>query len=53
MFKYTVSPHGKEYDIGDRVGQLVIMPYPKIEFEETEELTPTDRGEGGYGSTGR
>jgi len=52
MLKYTLSPHFSEYEIGDRVGQLIIMPYPKIEFEEVEELSPTDRGEGGYGSTG-
>ena len=53
MLKYTLSPYQREYDIGDRVGQLIIMPYPKIHFVEVENLTPTDRGEGGYGSTGR
>jgi len=52
MLKYTLSPYQSEYDIGDRVGQLVIMPYPRIEFEEVEELSATDRGAGGYGSTG-
>ena len=40
------------YDIGDRVGQLIIIPYPQIEFEEVEELSETERGDGGYGSTG-
>jgi len=53
MLKYTLSPYQREYDIGDRVGQLIIMPYPRIEFEEVEELSDTDRGDGGYGSTGR
>ena len=53
MLKYTLSPYQREYDIGDRVGQLIIMPYPKIDFVEVENLTPTDRGDGGYGSTGR
>jgi dUTP pyrophosphatase len=52
MLKFTLSPYQREYQIGDRVGQLIIMPYPKIEFEEVEKLTQTDRGEGGYGSTG-
>jgi len=52
MMKFTLSPYQREYDIGDRVGQLVIMPYPKVEFEEVDELTPTERGSGGYGSTG-
>jgi dUTP pyrophosphatase len=40
------------YQIGDRIGQLVIMPYPKIQFEEVEELSETDRGDGGFGSSG-
>ena len=53
MLKFTLSPYAKEYEIGDRVGQLIIMPYPRIDFVEVEELIPSDRGEGGYGSTGR
>ena len=40
------------YKIGDRIGQLIIIPYPNIEFEEVDELSETERGEGGYGSTG-
>lgn len=39
------------YDIGDRVAQMIIMPYPHIEFEETDELSKTERADGGYGST--
>lgn len=42
-----------EYEIGDRIGQLIIMPYPQIEFEEADELSETERGVGGYGSTGK
>ena len=41
------------YEVGDRIGQLIIMPYPNIEFEEVDELTSTNRGEGGFGSTGK
>lgn len=41
------------YKIGDRVAQMVILPYPKVEFVEVDELSETDRGEGGYGSTGK
>jgi len=52
MMKFTLSPYQKEYDIGDRVGQLIIIPYPNIEFEEVESLSETSRGSGGYGSTG-
>lgn len=39
------------YKEGDKVGQLVIMPIPEITLVETDELTETDRGEGGFGST--
>jgi dUTP pyrophosphatase len=41
------------YKIGERIGQLVIVPIPKIELEQVEELNESDRGEGGYGSTGK
>jgi dUTP pyrophosphatase len=41
------------YDIGDRIGQIMIVPYPKIEFVETDELSDTRRGSNGYGSTGQ
>jgi dUTP pyrophosphatase len=41
------------YDIGDRVGQIVILPYPQVEFEEVEELSNTERGGGGFGHTGK
>jgi len=40
------------YVIGDRIAQLIIVPYPAIEFEEVDELSTTERGDGGYGSTG-
>lgn len=43
----------KLYTVGDRVGQLLIMPIPEIEFEEVDELGETERGDGGFGSTGR
>ena len=37
---------------GDRVAQLIILPYEPIEFDEVDELNDTDRGIGGFGSTG-
>lgn len=40
------------YEVGDRVGQLIIIPYPKIELIESNRLSETDRGDDGYGSTG-
>ena len=41
------------YNVGERIGQIIILPYPQIEFEEAEELSETERGKGGYGSTGK
>jgi len=41
------------YKVGDRICQLMIIPYPPIEFKEVDELTNTERGEGGFGSTGK
>ena len=41
------------YNVGDRIGQLVIMPIPAVEYVEAEELSETERGAGGYGSTGK
>ena len=40
------------YKAGDRIGQIVIVPYPTIEFEETDTLSESERGAGGHGSTG-
>lgn len=38
---------------GDRIAQLVLLPFLPMEFEETDALPGTARGEGGFGSTGR
>lgn len=38
--------------VGDRIAQLVIIPYMDITFEETDKLNDTERGNGGFGSTG-
>jgi dUTP pyrophosphatase len=37
---------------GERIAQLVVMPYLSVEFEEVEELDATNRGSGGFGSSG-
>lgn len=41
------------YEVGNKIGQIMILPYPQIEFVESEELSDTSRGEGGFGSTGK
>lgn len=42
----------KEYNIGDKIGQLLIIELPWVNIEQVEELNETDRGEDGFGSTG-
>lgn len=49
----NVDTEKERYKVGDRVCQLIIMPYPEIELKQVEKLSETERGEGGYGSTGR
>jgi dUTP pyrophosphatase len=43
----------KTYEVGDRVAQIMIIPHPPIEFHVVDELSDTERGEGGFGSTGK
>ena len=40
------------YNVGDKVGQIMILPYPQINFTEVDSLSETERGDGGFGSTG-
>lgn len=40
-----------EYEVGDRIGQLIILEVPEVDFEETEQLAFTARGTGGFGSS--
>lgn len=41
------------YKPGERIGQIMILPRPKINFIEVDELTATERGDGGFGSTNK
>ena len=54
--KVILYNHGKEdflINNKDRIAQMVLTPVIKMNFEETEELPETIRGEGGFGSTGK
>ena len=42
----------KIYEIGDKIAQLIVIPYPEISYTEVENLSETDRGENGHGSSG-
>jgi len=50
--RFDSENQDKEYTYGDKIGQLVIMPIPKIELNEVQELNDSVRGSGGFGSTG-
>lgn len=43
---------GKLYEVGDKIGQLIILEMPILEIEEVDELEDSERNEGGFGSTG-
>ena len=54
-FKMTcafMEGKGCDYEIGDRIGQIIIMPYPQVTFKVVDELSSSDRGVGGFGSSG-
>lgn len=56
--EYIVAIHNdsnepRTIDPGERIAQLVVMPYLPVTFDEVTELTDTNRGEGGFGSTGK
>ena len=53
MMKYDINTlNSPVYKVGDRIAQIIILPYPQIEFEEAWELSKTQRGKGGFGSSG-
>lgn len=52
-FKPTNNTNTNIYKVGDRIAQLIILPYPQINFEEVEKLSETERGDKGYGSTNK
>lgn len=51
LLNNAASP--KKIKVGDRIAQLVILPIPEIELVEVEELSETDRGDSGFGASGR
>ncbi len=56
--EYIVALHNDSSSIraikpGDRMAQLVFLPYITVDFDEVDEINKTERGRGGFGSTGR
>lgn len=50
---FIAHPSAEPYSVWDRIMQIIIMPFPKVVVKEVTELSSTDRGSGGFGSTGR
>jgi len=38
---------------GERIAQMILLPYIEMKFNEVDELSNTERGEGGFGNSGR
>lgn len=51
MAKFKKTKGDDVYSVGERFVQIIIMPYPFIEFDEVDNLSETERGCGGYGSS--
>lgn len=54
-FKFVANPRHEVYewyDVGERIAQMVIVKLPEVEYEQAGELSDSERGEGGYGSSG-
>ena len=52
-FKKTQGLDSFKYKVGERGAQIIILPYPEVFMTEVPELSNTERGEGGFGSTGK
>lgn len=55
LFKFArrdVEYGERLYAVGDRIGQIIVMPIPEVAYMEADKLSETKRGAGGYGSTG-
>ena len=52
-FKKTNGLDSIKYKVGERGAQIIILPYPQIKFVESENLSETVRGVGGFGSSGQ
>lgn len=50
---HNIGTKEKIFEIGDKIAQMVIVPVEQSDFVEVDELDETDRGQGGFGSTGK
>lgn len=53
VIMYNISDSDYEVHAGDRIAQMIFTPSYEVDFAEVEELDDSDRGQGGFGSTGK
>lgn len=53
IYLYNYGEEEQTIENGDRIAQLIVQPYKQFEIEVVDSLDDTDRGEGGFGSTGK
>ena len=53
MNNFITSVNKEYYEVGDKIGQIIFQTLPEVTLLETDELDDSERGEGGYGSTGK
>jgi dUTP pyrophosphatase len=51
--RFKWIPNTAQYNVGDRIVQFMILPYPILEIEVVDELSTTERAAGGFGSSGK
>lgn len=50
---YNMGRHARYFDVGDKVAQLVVTPVAYPRYVQADEITGGERGQNGFGSTGR
>ena len=53
MALHNDSDEARTIEVGERIAQLIIIPYMMVEIKEVEELSDTARGDNGFGSSGK
>lgn len=53
IVKDVTSCAARPYEVGEKIGQLIIIPIPEVSFNEVEDLGDSERGSGNYGSSGK
>lgn len=53
LCRFKVTDWDNVYNVGERVAQIIILPYPQVKFILSDQLSETERGDGGFGHTNK